>query len=36
MEEIIRRFPEQYLWMHNRWKESDKKPIFGNAKDKPV
>ncbi len=32
MEEIIRRFPEQYLWMHNRWKESDKKPIFGNTK----
>jgi Kdo2-lipid IVA lauroyltransferase/acyltransferase len=28
MEEIIRRFPEQYLWMHNRWKESDKRPIF--------
>ncbi len=32
MEEIIRRFPEQYLWMHNRWKESDKKPIFRNAR----
>ena len=31
MEEIIRRFPEQYLWMHNRWKKSDRKPIFGNA-----
>ncbi len=28
MEEIIRRFPEQYLWMHNRWKASDRKPIF--------
>ena len=32
MEEIIRRYPEQYLWMHNRWKESHKKPIFGNSK----
>ncbi len=32
MEEIIRRFPEQYLWMHNRWKESDKKAIYGNTK----
>jgi len=32
MEEVIRRFPEQYLWMHNRWKESDKKPIFGKAR----
>lgn len=32
MEEIIRKFPEQYLWMHNRWKESDKKPIFGNTR----
>ena len=30
MEEVIRRFPEQYLWMHNRWKQPDKKPIFGN------
>jgi KDO2-lipid IV(A) lauroyltransferase len=32
MEEIIRRFPEQYLWMHNRWKESGRKPIFENLK----
>jgi KDO2-lipid IV(A) lauroyltransferase len=32
MEEVIRRFPEQYLWMHNRWKESDKKPIFGKVR----
>jgi KDO2-lipid IV(A) lauroyltransferase len=30
MEEVIRRFPEQYLWMHDRWKISHKKPIFGN------
>jgi Kdo2-lipid IVA lauroyltransferase/acyltransferase len=30
IEEIIRKFPEQYLWMHNRWKEPDRKPIFGN------
>jgi KDO2-lipid IV(A) lauroyltransferase len=32
MEEIIRRFPEQYLWMHNRWKESGRKPIFEKSK----
>ena len=32
MEEVIRRFPEQYLWMHNRWKESGRKPIFENPK----
>ncbi|MHC1726781.1 MAG: lysophospholipid acyltransferase family protein [Syntrophobacteraceae bacterium] len=32
MEEIIRKYPEQYLWMHNRWKKSDKKPIFGSRK----
>jgi KDO2-lipid IV(A) lauroyltransferase len=36
MEEIIRKFPEQYLWMHNRWKQSGKKPIFGNTKAKLV
>jgi Kdo2-lipid IVA lauroyltransferase/acyltransferase len=30
MEKVIRRYPEQYLWMHNRWKESDRKPIFAN------
>lgn len=30
MEKIIRKYPEQYLWMHNRWKKSDRKPIFGN------
>jgi len=28
MEEIIRRFPEQYLWMHNRWKKPDKKAFL--------
>jgi KDO2-lipid IV(A) lauroyltransferase len=28
MEDVIRRYPEQYLWMHNRWKKSGKKPIF--------
>jgi KDO2-lipid IV(A) lauroyltransferase len=28
MEEIIRKYPEQYLWMHNRWKETWRKPIF--------
>jgi lauroyl/myristoyl acyltransferase len=20
MEQVIRRFPDQYFWMHNRWK----------------
>lgn len=30
MEKVIREYPEQYLWMHNRWKESDKKAIFEN------
>ena len=20
MEDVVRRYPEQYLWMHNRWK----------------
>jgi KDO2-lipid IV(A) lauroyltransferase len=30
MEEIIRRFPEQYLWMHNRWKKPDKKAFLGD------
>ena len=28
MEEIITRFPEQYLWMHDRWKKSWRKPVF--------
>jgi Kdo2-lipid IVA lauroyltransferase/acyltransferase len=32
MEEVIRKFPEQYLWMHNRWKESWRKPIFEDSK----
>jgi KDO2-lipid IV(A) lauroyltransferase len=35
MEEVIRRFPEQYLWMHNRWKASDRKPIFRNKNGDP-
>jgi lauroyl/myristoyl acyltransferase len=35
MEEIIRRYPEQYLWMHNRWKASDRKPIFVNKNSDP-
>lgn len=35
MEEVIRRYPEQYLWMHNRWKVSDKKPLFGNRNSHP-
>jgi KDO2-lipid IV(A) lauroyltransferase len=35
MEDVIRRYPEQYLWMHNRWKASDRKPIFGNKNGDP-
>ncbi|MDR3569690.1 MAG: lysophospholipid acyltransferase family protein [Syntrophobacteraceae bacterium] len=31
MEEIITRFPEQYLWMHDRWKKSWRKPVFDRA-----
>jgi len=31
MESIIRRYPEQYLWIHNRWKTyKGKKPVFSN------
>jgi KDO2-lipid IV(A) lauroyltransferase len=30
METVIRRYPEQYLWMHNRWKQyRTKKELFG-------
>jgi Kdo2-lipid IVA lauroyltransferase/acyltransferase len=30
METVIRRYPEQYLWMHNRWKRyRTKKELFG-------
>ena len=32
MEEIITRFPEQYLWMHDRWKTSWRKPVFDSRK----
>jgi KDO2-lipid IV(A) lauroyltransferase len=35
MEEIIRKYPEQYLWMHNRWKGSNLKQVFegiGNSR----
>lgn len=28
MEEIIRKHPEQYLWMHNRWKDAAKRSTF--------
>jgi KDO2-lipid IV(A) lauroyltransferase len=29
MESVIRRYPEQYLWMHNRWKSyKNKKGVF--------
>jgi KDO2-lipid IV(A) lauroyltransferase len=32
MESIIRKYPEQYLWMHNRWKTyKDKKEIFSSS-----
>ena len=30
MEEVIRKYPEQYLWMHNRWKTVYRRPIFEN------
>jgi len=33
MEKIIRRYPEQYLWMHNRWKTyKGKKAILSDRK----
>ncbi|UCH46347.1 MAG: hypothetical protein JSV11_05140 [Nitrospiraceae bacterium] len=29
MESIIRRYPEQYLWIHNRWKTyKDRKALM--------
>lgn len=32
MESIIRRYPEQYLWIHNRWKTyKGKKPILSKS-----
>ena len=31
MEEVIRKYPEQYLWMHNRWKETGRKAIFAGV-----
>ncbi|MCE5333006.1 MAG: lysophospholipid acyltransferase family protein [Desulfobacteraceae bacterium] len=33
MEELILKHPEQYLWMHNRWKESHRRPVFGATLD---
>jgi KDO2-lipid IV(A) lauroyltransferase len=36
MEEIIRRFPEQYLWMHNRWKKPDRKAFLSNQTSSPT
>lgn len=33
MEEIITRFPEQYLWMHDRWKTSWRKPVFASSRN---
>lgn len=35
MEEIITRFPQQYLWMHDRWKKSWRKPVFGGRPPRP-
>ncbi len=35
MEEIITRFPEQYLWMHDRWKKSWRKPVFDSQRPRP-
>ena len=33
MEKIIRRYPEQYLWMHNRWKTyKGKKAVLSDRK----
>lgn len=28
MEDIIRKYPDQYLWMHNRWKDYGRKKAF--------
>lgn len=28
MEEVIRKYPEQYLWMHDRWKQAAIRPTF--------
>ncbi len=30
MEEYVRRFPEQWLWMHKRWKHADKAASMNN------
>jgi lauroyl/myristoyl acyltransferase len=34
MERAIRAFPEQYLWIHNRWKTyADKGEFLAGAED---
>ena len=30
LEKYVRKYPEQWLWSHKRWKHSDKYEIFGN------
>jgi KDO2-lipid IV(A) lauroyltransferase len=35
MEEIITRFPGQYLWMHNRWKTYKKQNLWAKDAAKP-
>jgi KDO2-lipid IV(A) lauroyltransferase len=34
LEKYVRKYPEQWLWSHRRWKHSDKYEIFGNPASK--
>ena len=36
LEEGIRRNPEQYWWLHRRWKEYEKKPKNRTAEGKAI